>query len=273
MASDLRQSGKYADYMKLIGWKVENFDGVYVFIRKILFGYIIKTQRPVKLPDVGQLRLLKNKYRLSEVIIEPSNEKDAKALLSEGFRKSKTPSLPSKTVHIDLKKTESELLAHMHYKTRYNIKHLGSGGIKIRESINIHKFSNFWQKTSLSWGMFLPEKKFIKAIFDAFGSDARIFLAEKDGKLLGGILLISTKDVSYYMYASYSGPGKKLFVPTILTWEAIKYAKNKGKKIFDFEGIYDERFPFKSWQGFSRFKKSFGGKVVEYPRILVKSDL
>jgi len=44
-----------------------------------------------------------------------------------------------------------------------------------------------------------------------------------------------------------------------------KLAKKMGCKIFDFEGIYDDRFPLKSWLGFSRFKKSFGGLEVEYP--------
>jgi lipid II:glycine glycyltransferase (peptidoglycan interpeptide bridge formation enzyme) len=273
MASDLRQSEKYADYMKLIGWKVENFGGVYVYIKKILFGYIIKIQRPLKLPGGEQLLFLINKYKFSEVIVEPSNETDIKTLLGQGFKESKYPFLPSKTVWLDLKKSEDELLSQMHYKTRYNIKHARSGGIKIINSTDIKKFADFWQKTSFAWGMFLPEKKNIKGIFDAFGSDARIFLAEKEGSFLGGILLISTKEISYYMYAAYSDLGKKLFVPTLLTWKAIKYAKKEGKKTFDFEGIYDERFPLKSWQGFSRFKKSFGGRVVDYPRILVISNL
>ena len=34
----------------------------------------------------------------------------------------------------------------------------------------------------------------------------------------------------------------------------------RGLKIFDFEGIYDQRFPKlnKGWIGFSNFKKGFG---------------
>src|SRR4030042_5068454 len=204
MVEELRQCKRYADYMKLIGWKVENFDGIYVYIKKILFLYIIKIQRPLKLPQAVQFQFLKNNYKLSQVNIEPSNEKDAKILLLQGFKKSKTPSLPSKTVWLDLNKSESELLTHMHYKTRYNIKHAESLGIKIRKSNDINKFADYWQKTSLSWGMFLPEKKYIKGIFDAFERGANIFLAEKNRELLGGILLISTKDASYYMYEAYS---------------------------------------------------------------------
>ena len=75
------------------------------------------------------------------------------------------------------------------------------------------------------------------------------------------------------IFAKLSGlldAGKKLFVPTALTWEAIISAKKEGKKVFDFEGIYDERVPNKKWLGFTHFKKSFGGDVVEYPGCFVK---
>ena len=47
-----------------------------------------------------------------------------------------------------------------------------------------------------------------------------------------------------------------------------KERKKEGKKVFDFEGIYDERFPLISWKGFTRFKKGFGGIEVEYPGTL-----
>ena len=72
------------------------------------------------------------------------------------------------------------------------------------------------------------------------------------------------------MYAAASDAGKKLFAPTLCAWEAIKLSKKHGSKIFDFEGIYDERFPLKSWHGFTRFKKSFGGREIEYPGAFVK---
>lgn len=51
------------------------------------------------------------------------------------------------------------------------------------------------------------------------------------------------------------------------------WAKKRGCKIFDFEGIYDERFPNKSWLGFTHFKKSFGGYEVSYPGTYTKTRL
>jgi lipid II:glycine glycyltransferase (peptidoglycan interpeptide bridge formation enzyme) len=46
-----------------------------------------------------------------------------------------------------------------------------------------------------------------------------------------------------------------------------------GCKIFDFEGIYDSRFPIKSWLGFTHFKKQFGGNEIAYPGCYIKFRL
>jgi len=72
------------------------------------------------------------------------------------------------------------------------------------------------------------------------------------------------------MYAASNKRGKQLNVPTLLVWKTILIAKKRRMKIFDFEGIFDERFPLPAWRGFTRFKKSFGGEEVEYPGAFIK---
>ena len=68
------------------------------------------------------------------------------------------------------------------------------------------------------------------------------------------------------MYAASSDSGNKNFAPTLLVWEAILLAKKLKLKAFDFEGIYDERFPkaAESWKGFTKFKEGFGGEKVVF---------
>jgi len=58
-----------------------------------------------------------------------------------------------------------------------------------------------------------------------------------------------------------------LFAPTLLVWEALKLAKNRGAKQFDFVGVWDERIPnkFHEWKGFTKFKEGFGGAAQYYP--------
>lgn len=280
---DLRQTPQFAEYIKLLGWDVEKIDNSYIFIRKIpVIGSVIKLQRPKKLSKkvIERLIELGNKYRAFQISIEPKSSNHQSLITNHRFRLSRSPSLCTKTIHIDLTKSENKILSEMHHKTRYNIKkamrnkpstRAQAEGLQVTSSDDIKRFAKFWQGCALKQRhMFLPMKREIIAIYTSFEKDARILFATKDNTLLAAILLIYTKDAAYYMYAASTGQGKKLFAPTLVVWESIKLAKKLGCKLFDFEGIYDERFPLPSWKGFSRFKKGFGGKEIEHPGNFVK---
>jgi lipid II:glycine glycyltransferase (peptidoglycan interpeptide bridge formation enzyme) len=50
----------------------------------------------------------------------------------------------------------------------------------------------------------------------------------------------------------------------------MKEAKKRGSLVWDFEGIFDQRFPNKDILGYTHFKKSFGGKEIEFPGAFTK---
>ncbi len=269
---DLRQTSNYSRYMSSLGWNVEKINNIYAYIRKIpMLGNIIKIQRPKKI-NYQSIVLLKAKYNPFQIIVEPRYTKHISLLTDHGFRLGKSYFVPSKTIQIDLTKSEKQLLSLMHQKTRYNIKRTSKNpSFKIQISNDIQEYAEFWQGCALKQrGMFLSQKKEIIEIYNAFGKDAHIILIQKGKNILSGILLICTKDIAYYMYAASTIEGKKLFAPTLNAWEVIKFAKKLKCKVFDFEGIYDERFPLKSWQGFTRFKQSFGGREIDYPGTYTK---
>jgi lipid II:glycine glycyltransferase (peptidoglycan interpeptide bridge formation enzyme) len=264
---DLRQSKNYAEYMKLLGWEIVKIKSCYCYLKKIpIFGYFAKIQRPENKLNACDLVKLSEGRRLIALYLEPKDEIQEDHYKKElHFIKMKSSSLPSRTVRIELKRTSKDLLSDMHYKTRYNIKLAERTGVKVGKAKDIKRFAEFWKKCALKRGMFLPMKREIDAIYKAFGRDAEIYEAYIRGKMVAAVLTVATKNCVYYMYAASSEEGKKCFAPTALVWEIIKDAKKQGKKWFDFEGIYDERFPIKSWKGFTRFKKSFGGIEIEYP--------
>ena len=267
---DLRQNKNYPFYIQDLGWEVDEYKGVHIYLKKIFFWSFVKVQRPTNLIVKEFNSYLLRKYRRSTVYIEPANVKQYEEFVNSKFKKYNSPFLPSKTVQIDLRRSEEQLLKEMHYKTRYNCKKATSDKMQATRSDSIDKFAEFWQRCAGQRGMFLSQKKEIRAIYNAFSKDAVIHYVHINNEWLSAILRISTSNVSYYMYAASTKDGKKLFAPTIITWEAIKAAKKEGKKVFDFEGIYDERFPLISWKGFTRFKKGFGGIEVEYPGTLRK---
>ncbi|OGM14199.1 hypothetical protein A3D84_03820 [Candidatus Woesebacteria bacterium RIFCSPHIGHO2_02_FULL_42_20] len=266
---DIRQTKRYVDYMQNVGWIVERKDRVNYFIKKIpVIGSFIKIQRPQKL-DFNQINRIAKKHRAFQIVIEPFDFAQGKPLIKRGFKLTKSPYLPSKTIEIDLTKTENQLLGEMHHKTRYNIKIAKRNKLQVTSSSDMNSFVELWLAAQPSRRL-LKLGKSIHALHSAFGKNSHLLLAHKSNKLLAGILMPETGSVAYYMYAAATPEGKKLFAPTLVTWEAIKLAKKLKCKLFDLEGVYDDRFPLKSWLGFTRFKKSFGGKEAVYPGAFTK---
>lgn len=268
ISTDLRQTPEYTKYMKALGWYVASLNKDYLYIRKIpLLGNIGKLQRPHKFPTVKQLVFLKEKHRLSVLYIEPL---PPPLPLPSHFRKAKSTFLPPKTIHIDLTESKKQLFNQLKSKTRYNVRLAKKRGVVIKNSTEIDVFANLWQSSARNRGMWIPQKKEVIALWDAFKERGDLLLAYKDKELLGGILLCNSRDTAHYVYAGSTKHGRQFFAPTLLVWEAIRVAKKRGKKIFDFEGVYDPRYSStKTWKGFTKFKEGFGGEVINYPPTLV----
>ena len=69
-------------------------------------------------------------------------------------------------------------------------------------------------------------------------------------------MIFTFKDTAYYAYGASALEHKEVMAPTLLLWEAIRWSKQTGCKVFDLWGAEEGR-------GFSRFKEQFGGKLVE----------
>lgn len=255
---DLRQSSAWANYLKSIGWQVEKIDNTFIYIKKIpLLGNFVKIQRPQNLNE-GIINFINQKYKPFQFTIEP--------LTKLNFKLTNSPSLPAKTLIINLQKSENELLKSFSQKVKYNIKLSKKKNVKITESKNILDFTNFWRSNFESKRFpFFSQQKNIIAMQKAFGKNSKILLAKKDDKTIAALFLLYYDQVSYYLYAAASDAGRSNFAPTLLTWYAILLSKRTGCKIFDFDGIYDERFPIKTWQGFTKFKYGFSKNEIEYP--------
>lgn len=282
---DLRQTKEYGKYMEKLGWSVVRYriSGVscQVFIKKIpLIGNIAKLQRPQGKLDPRVLDEFAKKHKLAVLYLEPILH--SSYYISHNFLPAKNCFLPSKTIHINLLQSNKVLFSQMDKDTRYAIRLAQKKGVEVRESEDVSKaclpievFIKLWHQSARSRGTWLPQTKEIKSLWNAFGIKAHLLLSFQCintlKQLVAGVLLIRTPKIAYYMYAASTKEGNKLSAPSLLVWEAIKLAKKNGCKIFDFEGIYDDRYPqTKSWKGFTKFKEGFGGKTIEYPKTLVR---
>lgn len=81
-------------------------------------------------------------------------------------------------------------------------------------------------------------------------------------RYLASALIIFTKSTAFY----HQGASIHTKVPVtyLLQWEAIKEAKKRGCKLYNFWGIIKEGRTPKAWSGLTLFKQGFGGRQIEY---------
>lgn len=265
---DIRQSVQYANYLSQIGWRVERSAEINYFIKKFpLLGSIIKIQRPEEL-KINKIRELTKKYRAFQIIIEPQSAFAAEYLTSLGFRLSKSPYLSTKTLQIDLSETKEKIFKDFAKDAKSALKKTKNLGVRDYND-SLEKFRSAWKK-SVGLKRYVPPLGHLIWLKKSFKKNS-IFLMTKDES--AGAIFLSGDGISYYWQAFTNREGRKKQQQYKIVWEGILWAKKNGARIFDFEGIYDERFPNKSWLGFSHFKKSFGGYEVEYPGAFIKNRI
>ncbi len=272
---EIRQSGEYANYIKSLGWQVDKLGKWHVFIKKFpLIGSLIKIQRtawPLPFPEIEALA---QKCRAFQIIIEPANSRESAAGGEQSFRPLKSPFIPTKTLVKDLRLSEQAILDSFSKNKRRDIRIAQRNNFLVKEGTP-EDFLEL-KKQYLLKKFILPigTRREIKNLQEAFGPKAKILVAELKGKVAAGTLLLFYDKAAYYWQAAATDQGKKLLAPTLLVWEAMKLSKKMGCTKFDFEGIFDERFPEnKSWLGFTHFKEGFRGEEVLYPSPLVLNRL
>jgi lipid II:glycine glycyltransferase (peptidoglycan interpeptide bridge formation enzyme) len=207
-----------------------------------------------------------------------------RSIIDHGYKLSKSPYLPSKTLQIDLTQSQKTIFSHFKKDTRYAIRRAialserseskGSGVIIHRYSSpsDIQKWRVAW-KNSVKFNRYVPSAEQLINLRKSFPNNYSVFLASHNisDSIIGGALFTrSSHDIGYYWYAFTNSEGRTSLSQYSLLWKGLLWAKKQGCKVFDFEGIYDPRFPNKSWLGFTHFKKSFGGKEVEHPGCYTK---
>lgn len=275
MLKDIRQSEEYATYLKTIGWVVERIDEVNYFIKKFpLVGSVLKIQRPLKI-DFEVINKLSRKHRSFEIIIEPNDESQTQTIKENGYHISSSPYLPSKTLILNLTKSREGLLNQMKKDAISAIKK--SEGIDIRE-VSTKDLKNFYDnwKASVPLSRYTPSLNQLLNLKKSFGQNPALFLTSHNdvGKIIGGAIFTrSSHDIAYYWQGFTNSEGRSTLSQYSLVWKGILWAKSHGCRVFDFEGIYDSRFPNKNWIGFTHFKKSFGGTETLYPGAYTKFSL
>ena len=160
---------------------------------------------------------------------------------------------------------------------QYGIKRAVREGIEIRLNQDFEQFFELNRSFRTNKGLPVGSEK-----IETMKKYGTLFTALFEREIIGGQLYLADKDnIRWLLGASKRLEVKKEkeviigFGNRLMIWEAIKYAKDKGLREFDFGGFYTGKAEDSQKEGINVFKKSFGGKLVthytyrkDYSRIL-----
>lgn len=282
---NFHQTPAHAAFLASIGWKTETFPTQQGPIRAYLKQLplvpitLMKLQRvPIERIDWEWVHELERRYRVYETLVEPLAYGSLPTLpipelVAHGFHTAKDFCIATKTRVLDLHLNPNQLLADMKPKARYNIrlaqKHglitrITSAGEVARDSTHFNRYFQLLSTNARRIGMLLLPKTWIYHQLLAFDQTGFVIdVYHQDNLVATATFFISDTDCSYNLNGS-TPVGRRLMAPTLAIWTAIEQAQRLGLDIFDFDGVYDERFPRQKFIGFSRFKAGFGGKEVYF---------
>lgn len=157
---------------------------------------------------------------------------------------------------LDLHKSEEELLAGMRKTTRYEIRH--ADGVSVKKNKDIESFFALYNATSARHNF--VQHKGIREEFETLDCD--LFIASHQGRDLAAAIIVYFGEQAIYHHGA-SVPNK-VGASYFLQWEAIREAKKRGKKIYNFWGIAPDTKINHPWRGITLFKTGFGGRQMEF---------
>jgi lipid II:glycine glycyltransferase (peptidoglycan interpeptide bridge formation enzyme) len=171
------------------------------------------------------------------------------------------------TSQLDITKPEEEILKNMRKTTRYEINSAQKEGIKITSSAEPEDIQDFYDlqiATSLRQKFVPFPYKYLYEQFKvlAVNNLALLYKAYHGKTLLAEAFIIFYGQEAVYHYGASTEDGRRFPGAYLIQWEAIKEAKKRGIKRYNFWGVANN--PKHRFYGLSIFKRGFGGEDVEY---------
>ena len=281
----LLQMGEWGELKKDFGWKpvrlVSGNVGVQILFRRLPLGFTIAYMpKPV---DSGQWTVdseafwrevdtICKKNRAIFLKIEPDAWDSEFRILHSAFRISPHNIQPPRTIIINIKDSEEDILARMKPKCRYNIRLAEKKGVTVRAWDDIATFHEMMTVTGGRDNFGVHSKEYYQRAYELFHpkGTCELLVAEYEGKPLASLMVFANAKRAWYVYGASNNEERNRMPTYLLQWEAIRWAKARGCEEYDLWGVPDENeetleanFETRHdglW-GVYRFKRGFGGQL------------
>lgn len=212
-------------------------------------------------------------------------------LRAAGFRTAEKTIQPRSTVVLDLAPALPELLAGLSKGHRADLKRSEREGVRVRVSADTAETATLHQMLAASSSrksFGYHSAAYYRVLLEAYGDDARLLIAEREGAAIGASLVLAWNGHGVYLAAGSNAAGLEHRAAHALQWQAISWAKERGARTWDQFGIADARGRLElavaggadrasaemerleaaarrdPLDGVYRFKKGWGGRVVRF---------
>lgn len=289
----LLQTGEWGELKSAFGWKpvriVNGEAGAQILFRKLPLGFTIGylpklalSGQPVAMSDQRvavnlelwrEIDFICKQNRAIFLKVEPDLWDDQKPG-TENLELKVSPHniQPPRTLVVDLKGSEDEILARMKQKTRYNIRLAEKKAVTVRAWEDLESFHKIMVATGGRDGFGVHSLEYYRRAYELLHPQAmgEILLAEYERKPLAAVFVARHGNRAYYLYGASTEEERNRMPSYLLQWEAMRWAKAYGCEDYDLWGVPDEEAAtleanFEKRQdglwGVYRFKRGFGGQL------------
>ena len=230
------------------------------------------TDKPAVEALVADMREQGRKYHCAFVRVRPQLEKT-----DESMRLFRELGLHAAPMYLsvelagvlDLEKSEDELLKNMRQRLRRTLRKAEKNGITIEKSTDPARMKEFYDiqlQTAGRHHFIAFSEGFLTKQFAAFAEDnsAVLYTARYNGEVLAQNFMIFYGNEASYHYGVSTELGTKLSGAPLLHMQAMRDARERGIKRYNFWGIVDEDDTKHRFYGVSVFKRGFGVDELRY---------
>jgi peptidoglycan pentaglycine glycine transferase (the first glycine) len=283
-SAHLLQIGEWGELKNGFGWKpvrvIAGDVGAQILFRRLPLGFTIAYMpKPVMSNELqsnefwSEVDSICKSNRAVFLKVEPDACDETPLPLGEGrVRVSPHNIQPPRTITLDIKDIEEDILARMKPKCRYNIRLAEKKGVTIRTWDDVSAFHDMMTVTGGRDGFGVHSKEYYQRAYKLFHpkGTCELLVAEYEGKPLASLMVFANGKRAWYVYGASNNEERNRMPSYLLQWEAIRWAKARGCEEYDLWGVPDEneetleaQFEKRSdglW-GVYRFKRGFGGEV------------
>jgi lipid II:glycine glycyltransferase (peptidoglycan interpeptide bridge formation enzyme) len=213
---------------------------------------------------LSELRKIGMENNLIFIKLEPNCLKSDKLvglMKSEGATQGRRLFTPT-TFWIDLTPSEENLMKSFSSKTRYNIRLAERKGVEVKEDNSdkaFEKYLDLTRETVNRQGFYAHTEKYHRLMWDILkkAGIAHLMTATYQGEIITTWILFEWRKFLYYPYGASTEKHKEVMANNLMMWEAIRFGRHQGCKVFDLWGREEGK-------GFTKFKEGYNPKIIEF---------